>query len=72
LERLFEMSRRFPLWVISYGNAALPLDDLVALVAKYRREVHSESFRYIHLTGLSGVEKREQNREFLIIAKGAR
>ena len=70
LERLFETSRRFPLWVISYGNAALSLDDLVALVAKYRWEVHSESFRYVHLTGLSGAEKREHNREFLIVAQG--
>jgi hypothetical protein len=72
LERLFEASRRFPLWVISYGNAELQLDDLVAMVSRFKRQVQTESFRYVHLTGLSSQEKREQNREFLIVAKGDR
>ncbi len=70
LEHLFEVSQRFPLWAISYGNAELSLDDLVAIVRMFRRDVHTESFHYIHLTGLSSAEKRESNREFLIIAKG--
>ena len=70
LEQLFEASRRFPLWAISYGNAELSLDDLVGIVRKFRQDVHTESFHYIHLTGLSSAEKREVNREFLIIAKG--
>lgn len=70
LERLFEASRRFPLWVISYGNAALQLDELVALVRRFKPTVHSESFRYVHQSGLSSEAKRESNREFLIIALG--
>lgn len=72
LEQLLEVSRRFPIWAISYGNAELSLDDLVAIVRKFRRDVHTESFHYIHLTGLSSAEKREANREFLIIARGDR
>jgi 16S rRNA G966 N2-methylase RsmD len=70
LERLFEAAHRFPLWAISYGNTELSLDDLVRIVRRFRCDVRTESFHYIHLTGLSSAEKREQNREFLIIAKG--
>ena len=72
MERLFEASRRFPLWVVSYGNAELQMEDLVAMISRYKRDVQTESFRYVHLTGLSSEEKREKNREFLIVAKGDR
>jgi len=72
LEKLFEASQQFPIWAISYGNAELSLDDLIAIVRKFRRDVHTESFHYIHLTGLSSEAKRAANREFLIIAEGDR
>jgi len=42
----------------------------MTIVRSSARDVHTESFHYIHLTGLSSAEKREANREFLIIAKG--
>jgi hypothetical protein len=72
LERLFEASQRFPLWVVSYGNAEIGLDTLTSLVSKFKPEVKAEEFRYTHLTGLSSREHRERNREFLILAKGNR
>ena len=72
LERLFEASRRFPLWVVSYGNREVELEALVGLVKKFKRDVKAEAFRYVHMTGLSGEEHRERNREFLIVANGDR
>jgi len=72
LEKLFAASVRFPLWVISYGNAEIELDTLTALVSKFKTDVKAEEFRYTHLTGLSSEEHRERNREFLIVAKGKR
>jgi 16S rRNA G966 N2-methylase RsmD len=72
LERLFEASRRFPIWVLSYGNREAGLETLVSLVERFKPVVVAESFRYAHLTGLSGEEHRERNREFLIVAKGGR
>jgi hypothetical protein len=72
LEKLFAASVRFPLWVISYGNAEIGLDTLTALVSKFKTDVKAEEFRYTHLTGLSSQEHRERNREFLIVAKGKR
>ena len=69
LERLFEASQRFPLWVVSYGNTAIGLDTLVEMIGKFKKNVEAEEIRYVHLTGLSSSEKRESNREFLIIAR---
>ncbi|KPJ59676.1 MAG: hypothetical protein AMJ46_10000 [Latescibacteria bacterium DG_63] len=72
LEKLFAASVRFPVWVISYGNAEIDLGTLSALVEKFKTDVRAEEFRYTHLTGLSSEEHREKNREFLIVAKGKR
>ena len=72
LEKLFEASQRFPIWVISYGNAKIDLEELTAIIGKFKREVTAEEFRYTHLTGLSGEEHRERNREYLITARGNR
>jgi len=72
LERLFEASRRFPIWVLSYGNREVELETLVHLVERFKSVVVAESFRYTHLTGLSSEEHRARNREFLIVAKGDR
>ena len=69
LERLFDASQRFPLWIVSYGNAAIGLEPLVDLVGKFKKDVTAEEIPYIHLTGLSGDEKREANREFLIVGR---
>jgi adenine-specific DNA methylase len=70
LERLFEASQRFPVWVLSYGNREVQLETLVRLVEKFMPVVVAESYRYTHLTGLSSAEHRERNRELLIVAKG--
>lgn len=69
LERLFEASGKFPLSVVSYGNAAIGLDTLVEMISKHKEVVHTEEIAYAHLTGLSSTEKRVTNREFLIVAR---
>jgi adenine-specific DNA methylase len=69
LERLFEASQKFPLWIVSYGNAAMALEELAGLIGKFKTVVHTEEIAYVHLTGLSSAEKRAGNREFLIVAR---
>lgn len=69
LERLLVKGERFPIWAISYGNAEIDLETLVKTVERFRPVVASEAFRYTHLTGLSGDEHRERNRELLVIAR---
>jgi hypothetical protein len=69
LERLLDASGRFPLWVISYGNATMGLDGLVKLVSKFREVVHAEEILHNHLPSLMGEERRAANRELLIVAR---
>jgi len=69
LEGLFAASEKFPLWVVSYGNAAIGLDKLVGMIGRFKTVVHAEDIPYVHLTGLSGKERSATNREFLIVAR---
>jgi hypothetical protein len=69
LERLLERAGRFPVWAISYGNSEVDLAGLVRVVERFRPVVAAEAFRYAHLTGLSGSEHRERNRELLVVAR---
>jgi hypothetical protein len=69
LERLFDASRQFPLWVVSYGNAEIGLQDLVCMVRKFKQDVRAEEIPYVHLTGLSSGDKRAGNREFLVVGR---
>jgi adenine-specific DNA methylase len=69
LERLLESAERFPVRAISYGNAEIDLDGLVKAVGRFRPVVVAQEIRYTHLTGLSGREHREKNRELLVVAR---
>jgi hypothetical protein len=69
MDRLFDAGRRFPLWVISYGNATMGLDDLVGAVGKFKRVIHAEEILHNHLPSLMSEERRNANRELLIVAR---
>jgi adenine-specific DNA methylase len=69
LERLFEAGRSFPVWVISYGNQAVGLDDLLALVGKFKKDVIADDVPFKHLTGLSSEAHKASNREFIIVGR---
>jgi hypothetical protein len=68
LDRLLEASRHIPHIVLSYGNAVLTAQDLEALVARHRRDVHVETIAYAHLVGLASEESRARNQELLVRA----
>ena len=69
LERLFDAGRKFPLWIVSYGNAAVDLETLVEMIGRFKTITHAEEIPYVHLTGLSSKEHKVTNREFLIVAR---
>jgi adenine-specific DNA methylase len=69
LERLFDACRKFPVWVLSYGNQGIPLDDLIDIVRKFRQDISVEEIKHAHLTGLASKEHRERNREYVIAAR---
>lgn len=68
LDGLLARSDRFPVWVISFGNAngKNNLDELVAMVSKYRPcQVHE--FAYEHCGAMASEEHKRQCREWLVI-----
>ncbi len=69
LDELLSHASHFPLWMISYGNAHTTLEELVAVVGKYRPVEHAEAIRYVHCTGLSSEQHRARNRELLVVAR---
>ena len=69
LKQLLASAEKFPIWVLSYGNVEMNLEQLVKLVKRFRPVVVAEEFKYTHLTGLSGEEHRERNRELLVVAR---
>lgn len=69
LTRMLEAASHIPVWILSYGNRELELEELIALVkrADKNRTVHAYRRKYAHLVHVS---KNQQNEEYLIIAEG--
>jgi len=68
LDELLAISGKFPLWVISFGNAGgkNELSNLVKIVSKYRKCEASE-FKYKHCEAMASEQHKEKCREWLII-----
>lgn len=71
LDSLLDESEKFPLWVISFGNAGggNKLDDLIKLVSNYRRcEVKEIAYR--HCEAMASEEHKQKSKEWMVIAYG--
>ncbi len=58
---------RYPLWVISYGNALADLESVRAVIEQFR-PTRAVELAYVHLGAVASLAKREANREFIILA----
>jgi adenine-specific DNA methylase len=69
LDEIFARSERFPLWVISFGNAGgkNELNKLVEMVRKYR-QCEAQEFAYRHCEAMASDKHKQQSREFLVLA----
>jgi len=57
----------YPLWVISYGNAVATLDEVKSAVERFR-PARGLEIAYQHLGSIASNEKRQHNRELLLLA----
>ncbi len=69
LDQMFDSARHIPVWAISYGNARLSLDELVAMVRRHKPVVEARELHHIHCTGLASTESKAANREFILIGR---
>jgi hypothetical protein len=67
LDTLFDRARHIPVWLLSLGNAVVGLDDLEAKMTRLGRRTRAIAIRYQHLPAVATAEKKESNREFLVI-----
>lgn len=67
LVALLAECQAYPLWVISYGNAVVDLQTVTAAVERFR-PAHAIEIAYSHMTAVATKQKRESNREFIILA----
>lgn len=72
LDELLAISGKFPLWVISFGNAGgkNELSRLVEMVSKYRK-CEAKEYAYKHCEAMASEEHKEQCREWLIVGHKA-
>jgi len=64
---LLAQCQAYPLWVISYGNAVVDLATVTAAVERFR-PARAIEVAYAHMVAVATREKRERNREFIILA----
>jgi adenine-specific DNA methylase len=64
---LLAQCQTYPLWVISYGNAVVDLQTVKTAIKRFR-PAHAIEIAYSHMTAVATKEKREANREFIILA----
>ena len=69
LDALLAKSEKFPIWVISFGNAGgkNDLNKLVGIVSKYR-QCEAREFEYRHCEAMASEEHKRQCREWMVIA----
>lgn len=67
IDGLFEQAGHIPIWLLSLGNAVVTLPELEEKMARLGRETRAIEIRYQHLPAVATEEKKEKNREFLVV-----
>jgi len=72
VDELLSKAEKFPLWVISFGNAGgkNDLSRLVEVVSKYRK-CEAKEFSYRHCEAMASEEHKRKSKEWLIIGYNA-
>ena len=67
LDTLFERAQHIPLWILSFGNAAVGIDELETKMVCLGRKTKAITVKYQHLPAVATEKKKQENREFLVI-----
>jgi len=64
---MLERALHIPIWILSFGNAAVGIRELETKMAKHGRRVKSIALRYQHLPAVATAEKKATNQEFIVV-----
>jgi len=67
LDVVFERAMHIPIWILSLGNAVVGIEELEAKMTRLGKTTRSIAIKYQHLPAIATEEKKESNREFLVI-----
>jgi hypothetical protein len=67
IDGLFERARHIPIWLLSLGNEVVTLGELEEKMRRLGRETRAIEMRHLHLPAVATEEKKERNREFLVV-----
>ena len=67
IDGLFERAGHIPIWILSLGNQVVTIGELEEKMRRLGRETRAIEVRYQHLPAVATPEKKEANREFLVV-----
>jgi hypothetical protein len=67
IDGLLERAQHIPIWILSLGNAVVTLGDLEKKMTRLGRQTHAFEIKHQHLPSIATEEKKEANREFLVV-----
>ncbi|MEK7315384.1 MAG: DNA adenine methylase [Candidatus Eisenbacteria bacterium] len=67
IDTLLERARHVPIVVLSFGNETVSLEELESKMTRFGRRTKAIAIRYQHLPAIATEEKKETNREYLLI-----
>jgi len=67
IDTLLERAQHIPIWVLSFGNETVSLEELEAKMTVLGRRTKAIAIRYQHLPAIATEEKKSSNREYLLI-----
>lgn len=67
IDTLLDRAQHIPIWILSFGNAVASLEELEAKMIRRGRHTKAIAIHYQHLPAIATDEKKESNREYLLI-----
>ena len=67
IDGLFERAGHIPIWLLSLGNEVVTIGELEEKMKRLGRETKAIEIKYQHLPAVATAEKKQKNREFLVV-----
>ena len=67
IDHLLEKAGHIPIWLLSFGNAVVGIDELEAKMTRFGRSTKAIELKYQHIPAVATEEKKRTNREFLVV-----
>ena len=67
IDGLLERAQHIPIWLLSLGNEVVSIGELEEKMRRLGRETRAIEIKYQHLPAVATDEKKESNREFLVV-----